>query len=121
MRIHILKNYKGPLKFIELFEMFQFMRMFLMSKRQNIVKFLVKCVKTNYYCPRLFLCVFMLLNFETYVLQKSIRKEMFAEFIDILDFILIESNSLYEKLTDNLIIILRKNFRKPRCCDNYLV
>lgn len=50
-----------------------------------------------------------------------VRNELLEEFIEILDFISLESLNLYEKITENLIIVLRTNFKKPRCEDKFLV
>lgn len=51
----------------------------------------------------------------------NIRNDLFNDFIDILDLISLESLSLYDKITDNLIVVLRTKFRKPRCGDKFLV
>lgn len=50
-----------------------------------------------------------------------VRNELFEEFVNILDIISLESLSLYDKITDNLISILRAQFSKPRCGDNFSV
>lgn len=51
----------------------------------------------------------------------NVRDELFDDFVNILDIILVESNNLYEKITENLIVTLRSKFRKPRCGDKFLV
>lgn len=51
----------------------------------------------------------------------SLRDDLFNDFIDILDYISLESLSLYDKITDNLIVVLRTKFSKPRCGDKFLV
>lgn len=51
----------------------------------------------------------------------NVREELLSEFIDILDFISLGSLNLYDRITDNLIIILRTKFSKPRCGDRFLV
>lgn len=51
----------------------------------------------------------------------NVREELLGEFIDILDLISIESLNLYDRITGNLILILRTNFRKPRCGDKFIV
>lgn len=51
----------------------------------------------------------------------SVRDELSEDFIVILDFISLESLHLYDRLTENLIVILRTQFRKPRCEDTFLV
>lgn len=51
----------------------------------------------------------------------NIRDELFDDFVHILDYISLESLSLYDKITDNLIVVLRTKFSKPRCGDKFLV
>lgn len=49
------------------------------------------------------------------------RNELLSEFIDVLDFLALESLNLYDKITENLTVILRSHLNKPRCEDNFLV
>lgn len=56
-----------------------------------------------------------------YNLLNHVRNELFEEFVDILDIISLESVSLYDKITDNLITILRGRLRRPRCGDKFSV
>lgn len=51
----------------------------------------------------------------------KIRDELLENFIDILDVLSVGSLHLYDKITDNLIHMLRKKFRKPICKDKFLV
>lgn len=51
----------------------------------------------------------------------SIRNELFDEFINLLDFISLGSINLYDKITENLIVTIRTNLRKPRRGDKFLV
>lgn len=51
----------------------------------------------------------------------NIRNELFEEFINLLDLISLESINLYDKITENLIVTIRTNLRKPRCGDKFLV
>lgn len=56
-----------------------------------------------------------------YNLLNHVRNELFEEFVDILDIISLESLCLYDKITDNLITILRGRLRRPRCGDKFSV
>lgn len=51
----------------------------------------------------------------------NIRYVLLEEFIDILEFLSIGSLSLYDKITENLTSILRKQFGKGRRKDKFLV
>lgn len=51
----------------------------------------------------------------------NVRDELLGEFIDILDYISLGSLSLYDRITDNLILVLRTKFSKPRCGDRFIV
>lgn len=51
----------------------------------------------------------------------NFRNELLSEFIDVLDLIAYGSLNLYDKITENLMVILRSQLNKSRCKDNFLV
>lgn len=51
----------------------------------------------------------------------NFRNELLSEFIDVLDLIALGSLNLYDKITENLMVILRSQLNKSRCEDNFLV
>lgn len=51
----------------------------------------------------------------------NIRDELFVEFIDVLDFLSVGSLNLYDRITENLILMIRTQLRKRKCEDNFMV
>lgn len=51
----------------------------------------------------------------------AIQSNASTSFINVLDFLSTESNHLYERITEKLIITLRMHFGRPRRGDKYLV
>lgn len=51
----------------------------------------------------------------------NIRDELFVEFIDVLDFLSVGSLNLYDRITENLILMIRTQLRKHKCEDNFMV
>lgn len=50
----------------------------------------------------------------------NVRAELFEEFIDLLDQISEDSLYLYDRITENLIIELRRHLNIPRRRENHL-
>lgn len=51
----------------------------------------------------------------------NFRNELLSEFIDVLDLIALGSLNLYDKITENIMLILRSQLNKSRCEDSFLV
>lgn len=51
----------------------------------------------------------------------NVRDELLKELINILDSLSFNSLFLYERITENLTIVLRSQLRKPRSGDKFLV